>query len=170
MAVTKKIVSVALILLISTTLSACANRARNSENMGQQQTLTPVEISQISANAEQAMAVQDYAKAIQLYQTVVKVNPTVAPAWFRLGIAYLRSDQLKQAQHAFEEAIRADPKMDKAYANLAMTHLLEFRVIAQKALQSDQVSDANRSALRSLIADVEHTLNLPAKNQTPLTK
>lgn len=170
MAVAKKIFSVTLILLISATLGACANRTRGSENMGLQQTLTPVEISQISANAEQAMVMQDYHKAIQLYQTVVKVNPTVAPAWFRLGIAYLRSDQLQQAQHAFEEAIRADPKMDKTYANLAMTHLLEFRVIAQKALQSDQVSDANRSALRSLIADVEHTLNLPAQTQAPLSK
>ncbi|MFZ6754771.1 tetratricopeptide repeat protein [Undibacterium sp. Dicai25W] len=151
-------------------MSACVHRSSDAESAPKQSLLTPVEIGQISASAEQAMAAQDYPKSIQLYQSIISANPTVATAWFRLGIAYLRSDQLQQAQHAFEEAIRNDPGMDKTYANLAMTHLLEFRIIAQKALQSDQISDANRSALRSLIADVEHTLNIPAQSQVLVTK
>jgi len=170
MSVAKKIFPTVGVLVFSAVMSGCAHRPASIENSLQQPTLTPVEISQIGANAEQAMTAQDYPKAIQLYQTIVKANSTVAPAWFRLGVAYLRSEQLQQAQHAFEEALRADPRMDKTYANLAMTHLLEFRIMAQKALQSDQVSDANRSALRSLIADVEHTLNLPAQTPVPVTK
>jgi len=169
MSVGKKIYSIVAIVIVSTSMSACVHRPPIAEDTAKP-SLTPVEIGQLSANAEQAMAAQDYPKTIQLYQTIVNANPTVATAWFRLGIAYLRSDQLPQAQHAFEEAIRNDPSMDKTYANLAMTHLLEFRIIAQKALLSNQISDANRSALRSLIADVEHTLNLPAQSKMTVTK
>lgn len=157
-------------MLVSIVFSACASRIKNQQVTAPPAGMTPVEISQISANAEQSMAVKDYLKAIQLYQSVVKSNPSVASAWFRLGIAYLRVDQLKQAQEAFEEALRADPTMDKTYANLALTHLLEFRVVAQKALQSEQISEPNRAALRSLIADVDRTLNMSAPTPVSLDK
>lgn len=112
----------------------------------------------LSDRAEQEIALGRYPQAIALYERVVAASPRNAQAWFRLGTVRIKARQMRMAQYAFERALQVDPAMSKAQANLALTHLHEFRVAAAQAIASDQVSDANRATLRSLMRDVNQAL------------
>ena len=116
------------------------------------------EVDQIGSEAERALAANDLAAAGRGYVRIVTGYPNNAPAWYRLGTIYLRTNQHRAAQNAFEQSLRADPNLTKAYANLAIAHLGQFRVAAKRAVASDQVADANRRALMALLEDVNHAL------------
>lgn len=124
--------------------------------------LSAPEIQALAAQAEQAIARADYAQAVILYERALRANPRNAPAWFRLGTVHLKLNQQSLAQRDFERALMVDPSLGKAQANLALTHLRQFRVAAAGAIASEQVSDANRASLRSLMRDVDHALYPPA--------
>lgn len=120
--------------------------------------LSQAEVDALSGQAEQEIALGRYPQAIALYERVVAASPRNAQAWFRLGTVRIKARQMRMAQYAFERALQVDPAMSKAQANLALTHLHEFRVAAAQAIASDQVSDANRATLRSLMRDVNQAL------------
>lgn len=124
--------------------------------------LSQAQMEALGVEAEQAIASGDYPNAIALYQRLLRAYPRSAPAWFRLGTVHLRMNQQRQAQYDFERALEADPSLSKANANLALTHLKQFRTAAASAIASDQVSEANRATLRSLMRDVDHALFPPA--------
>ena len=113
---------------------------------------------QLGIEAEHALAANRLIEAGALYVRIVSAYPNSAPAWFRLGTIYLRTNQLSAAQMAFEQSLRADPTLSKAHANLALAHLHQFRYAATRALSSPQVADANKAALRTLLVDVDHVL------------
>ncbi len=120
--------------------------------------LSQAELDALSGQAEQEIALGRYPQAIALYERVVAASPRNAQAWFRLGTVRIKARQMRMAQYAFERALQVDPGMSKAQANLALTHLHGFRVAAAQAIASDQVSDANRATLRSLMRDVNQAL------------
>lgn len=121
-----------------------------------------LEVGTLQAVAAQSAQAGDFGQAIAIYQRMTAAEPGRAEVWFLLGGALLRNQQPEPAQRAFEQALRLDPKLSKAYANLALTHLAQFREAASRAIGSDQVSDANRVALRLLLRDVDQAL-FPAR-------
>lgn len=128
--------------------------------------LSQADVDALGAQAEQEAGQGRFPEAIALYERVVTARPRNAQAWFRLGTVRLKARQMRMAQYAFEMALQVDPTMSKAQANLALTHLHEFRVAAAEAIGSEQVSDANRATLRSLMRDVNQAL-FPAPTLTP---
>ncbi len=131
------------------------------------QTMTPQEATQLSSEAERQAYEGRLPQASALYMRVVTAYPNNAQAWFRLGTVYLRGGQYTYAQRAFQHTLRADPRMTKAQANLALVHLYQFRVAATEAIRSTQVSEANRAALASLLRDVDHAFAPAAVNPVP---
>lgn len=139
--------------------------------------LAPVESTQLSLQdadrltqeAEQAITATDYPTAVSALEKVTTAYPTRSQAWYRLGTAYLHLQLPDKAQYALEQSLRADPKLQKAYANLALAHAMQLRYAAEQALSSDQVSDSNKIILRSLMRDVDHALN-PPSNLPPTIK
>jgi Tfp pilus assembly protein PilF len=123
------------------------------------------DVDALTAQAEQEIGQGNYLQAIALYERVVAASPRNAQAWFRLGTVRIKAKQMRLAQYAFEKALQIDPAMSKAQANLALTHLHEFRVAAAQAIASEQVSDSNRATLRSLMRDVNQAL-FPAPTLT----
>ncbi len=123
--------------------------------------LPQAEVVALSAQAEQEATQGRYPQAIALYERVVAATPRNAQAWFRLGTVRLKAREMRMAQYAFEKALQIDPGMSKA-----QTHLHEFRLAAAPAIASEQVSDANRATLRSLMRDVNQAL-FPAPTLTP---
>lgn len=89
---------------------------------------------------------------------IVTVFPDDARAWFRLGTIYLRTGQYGAAQMACERALRIDPGMSKAQANLALAHLHQFRVAALPAIDSPDIQKENRRALVGLLRDIDHAI------------
>lgn len=108
--------------------------------------------------AEQEITHGRLEHAASLYQRIVNDDPSRAEAWHRLGTLYLRMKKLDVAETAFEQALLADPALTKAHANLALTHLLQFRGAAALAVASNQVPEANRLALQAMLRDVDNAL------------
>lgn len=122
------------------------------------QNMTLEEAAQLTGEAEQHIVARRLPQASSLYVRVVTAYPNNAQAWFRLGTVYLRGGEYGYAQQAFEHTLRADPRLTKAQANLALAHLHQFRAAASQAVVSPQVPDENRKALASLVRDVDHAL------------
>lgn len=108
--------------------------------------------------AEQEVARGSFDRAASIYKRIVNADPNRAGDWHRLGTLYLRMKKLDVAGTAFERALLADPELTKAHANLALTHLLQFRSAAALAVVSDQVPEANRLALQAMLRDVDNAL------------
>jgi Tfp pilus assembly protein PilF len=130
------------------------------------QTMTQADAASLSGLAEKALAEGRLVEGGNAYVKVVTAYPDNGQAWFRLGTVYLRTQQYAAAQLACERALRADPGMGKARANLALAHLYQFRLAAQVAVASPAVPEANRKALTSLMRDLDHAFN-PAQAAAP---
>jgi tetratricopeptide (TPR) repeat protein len=108
--------------------------------------------------AELAKTSGDRASATQLYTEAVNIQPANGAAWFSLGTNYLHQNDVDLAVVALREAVRRDPTLQKAWSNLALAHLQQFRYAARNALSGTQLSEANRDALSSLLADADRTV------------
>ena len=141
-------------------LTACASVAPPPEpaEAPPVQTLTRADAAQLSREAERVLAAGRLADAGAAYIRVVTAFPDNAQAWFRLGTIYLRTGQYAAAQMACERALRFEPGMAKAQANLALAHLHQFRTSALLASSSPEVPAENRKALASLLRDVDHAV------------
>lgn len=66
----------------------------------------------------------DYDPAIEQLKEIIAANPdddtTLENAYFNLGIAYLRTNKMKEALECFETAIRIEPWDMAAYVNAAI--------------------------------------------------
>jgi tetratricopeptide (TPR) repeat protein len=154
--------TIAVAVTICGLLSGCQTVAPKADPIPASASMSQAEMENLGAQAEQAIARGDYPNAIALYQRVLEAYPRSAPAWFRLGTVHLRVNDQRMAQYDFERSLQADPNLTKAHANLALTHLKQFRLSAARAIASDQVSEDNRATLRSLMRDVDHALYPPA--------
>lgn len=116
--------------------------------------------------ADVAKAAGDRASATQLYSEAVNLQPANSQAWFGLGTSYLHQNDIDLAVIALQEAVRRDPAMQKAWSNLALAHLQGFRIAARNALSGTQVTQANRDALSSLLADADRSLGASANSSS----
>ena len=68
---------------------------------------------------------QDYAAAVVHYQAALTNDPSMAPAWFNLGLIFAAQSNSLSARDAYENAIAAEPTMVAARYNLALMQLGE---------------------------------------------
>jgi Flp pilus assembly protein TadD len=148
----------AIVVVLCCFVSGCVSTVCIPDTVQPAPTMTWPEKEGHVLQAEQFIAAGNYPLAIAHYQSVVEAYPYEALAWFRLGTVYLRTEQVFQAQKAFERSLILDPDLKKAQANLALIYLKQFRVAALQAVESNQISDTNKAALNSLLRDVDHAL------------
>lgn len=71
----------------------------------------------------------DYAKAAELYESLIEQQPRVAVFYYDLANAYVRLGKLSRAILNYEKALRLDPRDGDIRENLRYTRgLLEYRV------------------------------------------
>src|SRR5215218_396680 len=80
------------------------------------------EVESLYAEALAARRSGDIAGAIQMYLAIVKLQPKLAAAHNNLGLLYLQTSNYPAAVNAFEEGLRADPKMTAALVPLGTAH------------------------------------------------
>jgi len=68
---------------------------------------------------------KDYLKAIDLFQKAIQINPYDYRAYARIGVAYRRNNDIKEAKKSYKEAIKINPDSRIAYNNLGFLYLLE---------------------------------------------
>lgn len=147
-----------IIVILCCLVTGCVTTACIPDVVQASPTMTWPEKEGHVLQAEQFIVAGNYPLAITHYESVVEAYPYEALAWFRLGTVYLRTEQVFQAQKAFERTLILDPDLKKAQANLALIYLKQFRVAALQAVDSNQISNANKIALNSLLRDVDHAL------------
>jgi tetratricopeptide (TPR) repeat protein len=71
----------------------------------------------------------DYAKAAELYESLIEQEPRVGVFYYDLANAYVRLGKLSRAILNYEKALRLDPRNEDIRENLRYTRgLLEYRV------------------------------------------
>jgi len=91
------------------------------------------------AMAELAKKKPDPAKAIRDLKTAVKEFPEFAEAWYQMGELLTQQKKHEEAQHAYDQAVTADPGFVKPYLALARQALFSE--------QWQQASDLSDKAL-----------------------
>jgi Flp pilus assembly protein TadD len=140
---------------------ASSNAPSRTQTATPVQPITREEAARLAQDAERALAAGRLVDGGAAYVRIVTVYPDDAHAWFRLGTIYLRTGQYGAAQMACERALSLNPGMTKAQANLALTHLYQFRAAALPATTSPEVSEDNRRTLAGLLRDVDHAIASP---------
>lgn len=71
---------------------------------------------------------KQYAKAIELGKEITAQNPSFAPGWYWLGVAYYREDQYDQAIVAFQKVAEIKPKtaqLPSSYEHLGFSNIFK---------------------------------------------
>lgn len=102
-------VALALVLLVAGTLGAMAVQRQSA----------PVLI----LRAQRALENRQLDTAEELLRQAVVRDPASAEAYFYLGVALSTQEQLVEASHAFQNALRLEPNLAEARWNLALTYI-----------------------------------------------
>ncbi len=87
------------------------------------------ETAKIFQEANTGYRTGDFAKAAELYESLIKEEPRVAAFYYDLANTYVRLGKLSRAILNYEKALRLDPRNEDIRANLRYTRgLLEYRV------------------------------------------
>lgn len=62
-------------------------------------------------------------ESIREYEHAVTLSPSHVSAWFNLGLAYLKTSDLKHAARCFQTVLRLRPNDAEAHYNLAVVYL-----------------------------------------------
>ena len=76
----------------------------------------------IIEQADSAYTNDDFQKAVNLYNNIIKTDGTSSSLYYNLGNAYYRLGQLGDAIVCYERALRLDPTNDDAQINLAFVN------------------------------------------------
>jgi tetratricopeptide (TPR) repeat protein len=72
---------------------------------------------------EIALEKSDFEQAAQQFEAERRINPDYAPAYERLGDAYMHMDRLQEAQMALTKAITLDTTLTSAFVKIGMVLL-----------------------------------------------
>jgi len=120
------------------------------------------------------------AKAVELYQEALKLEPGNAKTWYNLSLAYARQRDTAGEQRALEKAVELDPRFGKARNQLGLLQLQQGNLdAAEKQLraaleaepqyaeawnnlgvllsQRSQADDAEKAFLRAVECDGAYT-------------
>ena len=98
------------------------------------------EATRYREQADEAVKLEDYVTAIDLYTESLKLNSSPAETWFRRGNAYVkrpmdpampnsRREWIRQAERDYSTALRLNPALTTAYFNRAMVFMKTRRFV-----------------------------------------
>ncbi len=68
----------------------------------------------------QAFAAEDFVQATQLFEAAVSLSPSMADAYYYLGLCYMKQNMLQKAEDALITALRYNPGMLRAHEALGI--------------------------------------------------
>ena len=104
-------------------------------------------LSTLFADANQLYSDGNYPEAAQAYKQIIAEQPN-SEAYYNLGNAYFKQDELAQAILAYERCLRLDPRNKDAKYNLAFAH---SRII-------DNVEDNQMFFIKNWLQSIRNTM------------
>ena len=101
---------------------------------------------------------KEIAQAEKSFSTVQSLSPNNAEALNGVGLCYLQTSKLPQAEAAFRSSLEANPKLIGAYNNLAVTlqrmnHVADAIKVLEKALTIAPDDEEIKTNLRRMRGD-----------------
>lgn len=84
-------------------------------------------VAQLEAAGDTARTNKDYAEAIRCFETAIRKEPKNAHLYNKLGLAYLKAGNLRQARLSFQKASKRNPKYADAINNLGAIEYMDKR-------------------------------------------
>lgn len=131
------------VLLMIIFISACSSTPQRNAD-------TKINLVELENRAESAYLAGHLDMAEGLYRTLLKAKDNYAPAWFRLGNIYTRTNRLDAAISAYQRCIQLDVELDKAWYNLAIARMrqaTDVLIEAQKHIDEDSENKAQMDEL-----------------------
>ncbi|HCX02718.1 MAG TPA: hypothetical protein DHO02_10190, partial [Syntrophaceae bacterium] len=95
---------------------------REKEAVGYYEKISPANKKTLSIIAHYYLKEKKYAKAIQYYQRILKLEPKKASSYASLGYAWLSSGNADKAIEYYLKALKYDREDDEIYANLGAAY------------------------------------------------
>ncbi len=111
--------------------------------------------------ADYAYERSQWQEAEKFYLNVIDAVPSDAYAYFRLGNTYTRQHRFMEAIEAYRHALAIDPKLVKAYNNLAAVHLIQAERAIETALASFPDGGAAMPLLRLRHEQIKKLTSIP---------
>ncbi|MCG9747747.1 tetratricopeptide repeat protein [Shewanella sp. Isolate8] len=140
-----KLIRLSLIVAITALLGACSSTPQKPEHKGNEQ------IMAIQSQAEQAYKLAMLDQAESLYLEVLKSVPNYAPAWFRLGNIYTRTNRHEAAIAAYRRCIELEPNNQKAWYNMGLVRIKQSTNVLNTASSQGDADSAVGRQIRALL-------------------
>ncbi|QYJ98275.1 tetratricopeptide repeat protein [Shewanella alkalitolerans] len=152
-----KLIRLSLFVAVTALLGACSSTPQKPEHQGNEQ------IMAIQSQAEHAYKLAMLDQAESLYLEVLKSVPNYAPAWFRLGNIYTRTNRHEAAIAAYRRCIELEPNNQKAWYNMGLVRIKQSTNALNTA--SNQ-GDADSAVGRQIKALLDALNQLQSQPQT----
>ncbi len=112
-----------------------------------------------------------FERAVDAYQTSLKLDPTSADAWDNLGLAYRMLQRSPEALSATNKSIESNPKLANPWKNLGILYQDSLRIDeAILAYKQSLQLDSQDAHIWTRLGDLYTTLQRPADALTPYKK
>ncbi len=108
-------------------------------------------VAQTTADAKKAIDVEQFQKAKELLNGLIKAQPAVGENYFQLGQAYLETDKVDSAKLTFSNGVAASPQYLLNYVGLGAVDLEKGDVSSAKANFDKAAASANKKDIKPLV-------------------
>jgi tetratricopeptide (TPR) repeat protein len=120
---------------------------------------------------EIAIINEDYAKAINHFQTLSKLVPNEAQIWYRLGYLHHHLENIDEAIKALRQSIELDPELTEAYTELGGIYTTQGNIrLAREIVQQGLDENPEAADLYATMALIYINSNDLASANRQLTK
>ena len=112
---------------------------------------TPVDVSTIMAQADQAYEQGDFAAAELAYLQVIAHAPDNASAQYRLGNTFARQQRYAEAIRAYQASLEQDAKQVHAYNNLATVYMYQAQAILASGVEHLPAEDGDTAQIKHML-------------------
>lgn len=124
-----------------------------------------IDLLVLEGNADTAYKSGHLELAEGLYRQLLSYKKDYAPAWFRLGNIYTRTNRLDAAVNAYQNSISSDNEHAKAWHNLAIARVRQATDVLIEAQNHLVVDTAAKDRMDQLFLELMRIQS--AKNQGP---
>lgn len=145
----RALIKIITLVLCVSTLLACSTSPKHEPTKS-----TKLNLIAIEANAETAYRSGQLELAEGLYRQLLSEKRNYAPAWFRLGNIYTRTNRLDAAVTAYQNCINSDSEHAKAWHNLAIARVRQATDILIEAQNHLVVDTSAKSRMDQLFLEL----------------